>query len=283
MLRWLIYPAENPRFPYQLFIEHEPGSFLSYRVQDKWPGPGKSIFCIAGDELAEDALPVEPDPVDECEIRAISHYGRKLVVVLDRKIRKRSWFITVEKKSKSDPKRTYTQTFWITQSSAAARRGGAYLSARGKKDGLFIVRDKRERYGYRFPRHEVEKEVLPCGDYALRLGTGETIAVVERKTREQFLHDIGTFDILKASLLEIIETYKYKALVIEATYRDLVDPKKSRYYSGGFVAEVIAELFVLFPGLQIVFCSNRKFATEWVERYFQRIAKLEEPESGKDS
>ncbi len=276
-----MFRIENERFPYQLLIEHEPGRFLNYRVQDKWPGPGRSIFCIAKDELTEEELPVEPEPVDSCEIRAISHYGRKLVVVLDRKIRKRSWFITVEKKSKTDPNRTYQQTFWITQSSAAARRGGAYLSKRGKRDGLFIVRDKRERYGYRFPRHEVEKAVLPCGDYALRLSSGETIAAVERKTRDQLLHDIGTLDVLKASLLEMVETYKYKALVIEATYRDLVDPKKSRFYSGGFVAEVIAELFITFPGLQIVFCSNRKFATEWVERYFQRISKLEEPEQNR--
>jgi hypothetical protein len=273
--RWLLYPQTNRRFPYQLLLEHEPGRFLSYQVQDKWPGPGKSIFCIAGPELTEEQLPVEPEPADACAIKSISRYGRKLTVILGRKVRKRSWFLTVERKSKRDPAKTYRQTFWITQSSAMARRGGTYLSGLGRAQDLFIVRDKRERYGYSFPTHNVEQAVLPSGDYALKLTSGEVIAGVERKTRDQFLHEIATFEVLKAHLVEMTASYKYKALVIEANYSDLVNPKKSRFYSAGLVAQVIAELYASFPGLQIAFCSNRKHAAEWVGRYFQRIAKLE--------
>jgi hypothetical protein len=272
-----MHQHENKRFPFQLLIEHEPGKFLSYAVQDKWPGPGKSIFCIAGPEIIEEQLPVEPEPVDSCEIKKVARYGRKLVVVLDRKIKKRCWFLTVEKKSKSNPGKTYQQTFWITQSSAMTHRGGAYLSEAGKRRALTIVRDKRERYGYNFPKYKVEKEILPSGDYALKLATGEVIAVVERKTKEGFIHEIATFEVLKTRLLEMTATHKYCALLIEANYADLVDPKKSKFYSARFVAEIIAELFANFPKLQIVFCSNRKFAIEWIERYFQRISKLEEP------
>ncbi len=276
-MRWLIYPQENKRFPYLLLIEYEAGKFYSYAIQDKWPGPGKSIFCIMGKELTEAELAQDKEPIDFCSIKKIARYGRKLVVVLDRKTKKRSWFLTVERKSKSIPDKTYQQTFWITQSSAVAHRGGAYLSEAGKRRTLNIICDGREHYGYSFSKHIVEKDNLPCGDYALKLSNGEVVAVVERKTKEGFIHDIATFEVLKTRLLEMTATYKYCALLIEANYADLIDPKKRKFYRTGFIAEIIADLFVSFPKLQIVFCSNRKYATEWIERYFQRISKTEEP------
>lgn len=276
-LRWLIYKTDHERFPFHLLIEHEPGRFLCFDVQDRWPGPGKSVFCLARPEVSEEQLPLDREPDDSCGIVFIKRYGRKLTVLLDRKNRKRSWFLTVEKKSRTTPSKTYQQTFWITQSSAAARRGGAYLSSRGKAHDLAIVRDSRERYGYSFPRHEVVKETMPVGDYALRSSSGEIIAVVERKTREQFLADIGTLEVLRARLLEMTARYRHCALVVEANYSDLVNPKKARFYSAGLVADVIAELCSGFPGLQVAFCTNRRYAAEWVERYFTRLARLEQP------
>ncbi|MEO0081268.1 MAG: ERCC4 domain-containing protein [candidate division WOR-3 bacterium] len=276
-LRWLLYRTEHERFPYHLLIEEEPGRFLCFDVQDKWPGPGKGIFCLARPDVSEEQLPLDQQPVDSCGIVFIKRYGRKLTVLLNRKIRKRSWFLTVEKQSKTTPGKTYKQTFWITQSSATVRRGGAYLSTRGKTSDLAIVRDSRERYGYRFPRHEVVRETMPVGDYALKNSSGEIIAVVERKTRDQFLADIGTLEVLRARLLEMTARYPHCALVVEANYSDLVNPKKARFYSAGLVADVIAELSTGFPGLQIAFCSNRRFAAEWVERYFTSIARLEGP------
>jgi len=276
-LRWLIYAQDNDRFPYRLLIEQEPGRFCVFDVQDRWPGPGRSIFCIARPGMGEDELPPGGEPADACYIKAIQPYGRKLTIILDRKTRKRSWFITVERESRTTPGKKYNQTFWITQSSAAARRGGAYLSRRGKETDLAIVRDSRERYGYRFPEHQVEETELAAGDYALRNSDGEVIAVVERKTREQFLADIATLEVIKARMLEMATRYRYSAMVIEADYATLVDPKKNRFYSGGLVADIIADLHAGFPSVQVVFCSNRKFAREWVERYFTRIARLEQP------
>lgn len=274
---WLVYPNDNVRFPYRLLIEHESGRFLNYEVQDSWPGPGRSIFCIARPELSEPGLPAGTEPADCCNILTLKRFGRKLTVLLDRKNRKRSWFITVERESKTTPGKKYQQTFWITQSSAAAHRGGAYLSNRGRDRDIAIVKDSRERYGYNFGAREVEKAALPVGDYALRDAAGEILAVVERKTREQFLGDVATLEVLKARLLEMTSRYRYAALVVEATYADLVDPKKNRFYSGGFIADIIADLHAGLPGLQVVFCTNRKFAREWVERYFARIAHIENP------
>ncbi len=276
-LRWLIYTQDNDRFPYRLLIEQELGRFSVFDVQDRWPGPGRSIFCIARPGIGEDELPRGIEPADACYIRAVRAYGRKLTVILDRKTRKRSWFVTVERESKTTPGKKYQQTFWITQSSAAARRGGAYLSRGGRETDLAIVRDSRERYGYRFPEHRVEEAELAVGDYALKDSSGTVVAVVERKTREQFLADIATLEVMKARLLEMATRYRHSALVIEADYATLVDPKKNRFYTGGFVADVIADLSTAFPSIQMVFCSNRKFAREWVERYFSRIAQLESP------
>ncbi len=276
-LRWLIYAQDNDRFPFRLLIEQKPGHFLAFDVQDKWPGPGRSVFCIARPGMEEADLPGGVEPVDACFVKTIQTFGRKLTVILDRKTRKRSWFISVERASKTKPGKVYQQTFWITQSSASARRGGAYLSRRGKDSDLAIVRDARERYGYRFPDHQVEEIELEAGDYALKNERGEVIAAVERKTREQFLADIATLEVIKARLLEMATRYRHSAMVIETDYARLVDPKKSRFYSAGLVADVIAELHAGFPSVQIVFCSNRKFAREWVERYFTRIARLEQP------
>ena len=276
-LRWLLYKTGHERFPFRLLVEHAPGTFLCFDVQDRWPGPGKSVFCLARPEVRAEDLPLDREPEDSCAITFIRRYGRKLTVLLDRKNRKRSWFLTIEKRSKTTPGKTYAQTFWITQASAAARRGGAYLSSRGKAHDLAIVRDSRERYGYSFPRHEVAREAMPVGDYALRDATGALVAVVERKTRDQFLADIGTLEVMRARLLEMTARYRNCALVIEADYSDLVNPKKARFYSAGLVADVIAELATAYPGLQVAFCSNRKFAAEWVERYFTRIARNEDP------
>jgi hypothetical protein len=258
-----------------------PAGSSDTRFQTNGPA-GKSIFCIARSELTEDGLPSDFPVADSCSIQAIKRYGRKLTVILDRPNRKRSWFITLDRKYKDDPTRTYKQTFWITQASATGRRGGAYLSRRGKTDDLAIVRDTRERYGYRFPRHSVEKDALPVGDYALKDAAGSIIAVVERKTKDQFLHDISTLEVMRARLLEMVTKYRYAALVVEADYGNLVNPKKSRFYSAGLVADVIADLSSGFPGLQVAFCSNRKFAAEWVERYFTLIARLDEPPLASD-
>ncbi|MFO7675498.1 MAG: ERCC4 domain-containing protein [bacterium] len=276
-LRWLLYATGQERFPYRLLVEEQPDRFLCFDVQDKWPGPGKSVFCLARPGLDAEQLPRDEEPVDSCGVVFIRRYGRKLTVLLDRKNRKRSWFLTIEKQSKTTPGKTYQQTFWITQSSAAARRGGAYLSSRGKVSDLAIVRDTRERYGYSFPRQEVVREAMPVGDYALKDGAGNIIAVVERKTRDQFLADIGTLEVMRARLLEMTARYGHCALVVEANYADLVNPKKARFYSAGLVAEVVAELSAGYPGLQVAFCSNRKFAAEWVERWFTRIARDADP------
>lgn len=267
-LRWLIYSESKGRFPYRLFIEEKPGVFLSFRVQERWPGPGKKIFCKMEDPFRENDLP-EQDPLERCNIVSQSRYGKKLTVILDRPIKKRCWFIFLKKEYKTKPGEYYNQVFWITQSSAVAGRRGAYLPKSRKKGNFKVLIDINERYPYRFKNVETERKKLPVGDYAL-IHDEDLIAIAERKTRDNFLHEIATFEVLRAKLQEM-SSFPYIAVVFESPYADFINPKKLSYYSASFIAELLADLSVEFDKVQFIFCSNRKVANEWVYRWFQRI------------
>jgi len=118
----------------------------------------------------------------------------------------------------------------------------------------------------------VIKENLAVGDYGLKYDD-QIIAVVERKTKENILYNMQFFELLRASLHEL-KTVPYRATILECSYADLINPKKNPYFSPSYIADVIAELYVLFPNIQIVFCDNRKTANEWAYRWFKRIYQI---------
>ncbi len=267
-LKWLVFAHEDPKFPYRLYIEEEPNRFLSLKTQDRWPGPGKRIFCKKEGYFSKKDLPQE-QPLEESGIVSCSRYGRKLTVILDRKIRKRCWFIFLRKGYKSRPEEFYEQIFWITQAAASIRRPGAYIPQGGKSDSFQVIMDRRERYSYKFGQCKVIKENLPCGDYGL-LRDGELIAVAERKTMDNLFHEIATYDVLKATLQEM-SVFRYKAVVFESPYGDFINPKKSHFYKSSYVADILADLIFSFPDIQFIFCENRKLANEWIYRWFRRI------------
>lgn len=263
-----MFSDEDKRFPYKLCIEEEPERFLCLRVQARWPGPGKRIFCKQEGYLGESDLPKQ-EPVERCRILSCSRYGRKLTVILERKIKKRCWFIFLRKTYKSRPKDFYEQIFWITQAATSIKRPGAYIPRGGKKDTFQVVVDRRERYPYKFAKCEIKKDNLPCGDYGLLRGS-QLVAVAERKTMDNLLHAIGTYDALKATLQEM-STFEYKAVVFESPYGDFISPKKSHFYRASYIADILADLAFSFPEIQFVFCENRRLANEWIHRWFQRI------------
>lgn len=269
-LQWLMYKQESEKFPYILYIEEEQNKYLQLQVQERWPGPGKKIFCIPQGYYNENQLPLIK-PLEQCSIKSIGRYGKKLTIVLDRKTKKRCWFLFLKKEYKTKPGEFYNQVFWVTQSSAKIRRPGAYIPQGGKKEPLFIISDKREKYAYKFPKTEILKENLPVGDYGLKINN-ELVAAVERKTIDNLLHEIATYDVFKLQLQEL-NNLKYKAVVFESPYSDFINPKKLKAYNAPYIAEIIADLFVSFPNIQFVFCDNRKLATEWIYRWFKRIQK----------
>jgi hypothetical protein len=257
---------EDSKYPYSLFIEESPGSFIFLKTAEKWPGPGKNIFCKFEGVVGAKAVP-KGDPVDECAIFSIRRYGKRLTVILDRARNKRSWFIFIEKEYKSHPGTFYTQVFWITQSSSVAERRGAYIP-RAKSSGYRIIIDSNERYPYQFGEIETKRERLPSGDYGLSIGD-TVVAVVERKTRENFLHEIAHLDVFRAKLQEMAKV-PYRAVVLEALYAEFVSPK-NKFNSGAFIARVIADLCAEFPNIPFLFFKGRKSANQWVFYYFQAV------------
>ncbi|MCM8793783.1 MAG: hypothetical protein NC898_04890, partial [Candidatus Omnitrophica bacterium] len=243
-LRWLIYKKEKDNFPYWIFIEEEKNKFVFLKANDKWPGPGKNIFCKYIGEVTEGEIP-QDEPIDSCEIFLIKRYGKKLNVVLNRSQKKRCWFIFLKKEYKKKPGEFYYQVFWITQSSAIASRRGAYIPQFKKLDNFKVIVDINERYPYRFGKIETEKKKLPIGDYGL-FYRGNLVALAERKTKDNFLHEVSSFDVLKAKLQEL-SRYPHKAVIFESSYLDFVESRKNKFYSGTFIAELLAELFVKFP------------------------------------
>jgi len=267
-LRWLVYANLGGRFPYRVFIEEKPGVFLSLRVQEKWPGPGKKIFCKLEGTVSVADLP-ERELVEECNIISQKRYGKKFTIILDRKIKKRCWFLFLKKEYKTKPGEYYDQTFWITQAAAVGERRGVYLPMSRKRGDFEVFIDVGERYPYRFGKAKVERRKLPVGDYALSRN-GDIVAVAERKTLDNFLHEIATMEVFKAKLQEMY-SFRYKVVVLESPYANFINPKKLSYYSAPYVAEILADLVVQFPDVQFIFFSNRKTANEWVYRWFQRI------------
>lgn len=270
MNRWLLFSNTVKNFPYKLYIEEEQDKFLMLSVQNKWPGPGKKIFCLPNGYCGSDDLPKD-EPVEECGIVASQKYDKKLTVILDRKSRRRCWFLFLRGEYKTKPGEFYEQVFWITHSSAKERRPGAYIPRHKNIESLEIIIDSRERRPYKFSEAKIERKNLSVGDYAL-VKNGGIIAVAERKTLDNLLHEIGTYDFLKLALQEL-NKLKYRAVVFESPYSDFINPKKQKFYSASYIADILADLFVSFPGIQFIFCDNRKFANEWVFRWFKRIDK----------
>jgi hypothetical protein len=58
------------------------------------------------------------------------------------------------------------------------------------------------------------------------------------------------------------------ALVIEADYARILDPKRWPHYTPAFRVKAVAEIFAFHPALRVVFASSRKLAQEWTRANF---------------
>jgi len=269
---WILERTQNDRFPYRLQIIKGDRPWLVLRTQDHWPAAGKHIFCLREDE------PPAPDEVlkelERVDIVAFHERGRRISVVLDRKLCKRRDFLFLKKSYKGRPGESYEQIFWLTQRSIEQHRPAFKLVSREDSIGLVVRIHSNERYPWRFPGAVTERGSLPSGDYALMDGD-EILALVERKTLDNLLADFGMMPVLHQKLAELA-AHDNHAMVIEAPYADFLNRKKVHYYTPGFCARAIAELYALHPNLRIVFCANRKFANEWTRHFFTAVWNLRE-------
>lgn len=261
---WVLESIDNNKFPYLLSIKKGDETLLRLRVQDRWPGPKGNIFCIK-EERDKSYRPVEE--IERVPVVSIKRYGKRLAVVLDRSRNKRCDFLFLRKKYKTK-EGEYEQIFWRTERALTERHPRVKLTTY-YRESLTIVIDANERYPWRFPGHQVMRESLPVGDYAMKDKNG-LLAVVERKTLDNMLAEFGRMPAFHQQLSEL-EAYRHSALVIESSYSDFLNPQKMRFYRPTFAAKAIAELYGLHPGLTIVFTGNRKLAREWTARFFAAV------------
>jgi len=136
-----------------------------------------------------------------------------------------------------------------------------------------------EKYPWRFPGAVIERGNIAAGDYAL-MDRDRMLVVVERKTLDNLLADFGMMPVLHQRLAELAAQDNH-ALIIEASYADFLNPNKVHHYTPSFCAKAIAELYALHPTLRIVFCANRKTASEWTRHFFTAIWGLKDREGDK--
>lgn len=261
---WILEAIEDSRFPYRLSIKKGDDTLLCLKAQDRWPRGTGNIFCLRDEATVDPPLREE---IERVPVVSLRRYGKKLSVVLDRAKYKRCDFLFLKKRYKSR-EGEYEQIFWRTQQALRERRPRVKLTAQGSPL-LHVIIDINERYPWNLKGCKVTRERLPAGDYGLKGGEG-ILAIVERKTFNNLLGDLGNLPILHQQLGEL-EAYQYAAVVIEASYSDFLNPSKSTFYTPSFAAKAIAELFALHPRLTIVFAGNRKLANEWALRFFSAI------------
>lgn len=266
---WILESTENPRFPYRLTIARNGKALLRLLVQERWPGQKGNVFCLRDEGNADDYPVVE---VERVPVVALQRFGKRLAVVLDRAKNKRCDFLFLSKPYKTR-EGEYEQIFWRTERGLRERKPRVKLSTYTSSP-LTVAVDSSERYPWRFPGDTVARERLPMGDYALMRET-KILALVERKTFDNLLHEFGRMHIFHQQLAEL-DAYLNAAVVIEANYSDFLNPKKMKYYPPAFAAKAIAELHALHPRLTIVFAGNRKLAQEWCRQFFSAITAHEE-------
>jgi hypothetical protein len=265
-LIWVLDRMPNERFPYRVRVQRGDETLLALRAQDRWPAAGANYFCLRDKGSRQDDGADPPEEVERVPVVSFDRYGSRLAVVLDRPRYKRCDFLFLEKKSKSRPGERYEQIFWRTETALKARRTPSKLTLRQPAADLTVVVDSRELYGWRFPDCRVERRALAVGDYAL-LVDGKHVAVVERKTLDNLIAEFGRMPAFHQTLGEL-EKVPGHALVIEADYARVIDPKRWPAYSAAFRAQAIAEIFAFHPALRVVFAGNRKLANAWTRSYF---------------
>ncbi len=265
---WIVETCASERFPYRIQIFRGDNLWLVLRAQDRWPSANRNIFCLRESASAEAGEVVEE--IERAPIIALQQRGVRLSVVIDRPRNKRCDFLFLTKRYKTRPAEAYEQIYFQTQGAMVQRRPKVRPASLARAHGLVIQIASDERYPWRFPGSEVSRGRLAAGDYAL-MDEGRIAAVVERKTFENLLADLGVMPILHQRLLEL-STYDHSAVVVEAPYEDFLNPKKVHYYSPRFCAAAIAELYAFHPRLRIVFCANRKTANAWTQSYFAAVS-----------
>jgi hypothetical protein len=256
-------PDSDSRLPYLIRLPLGPDG-LVLKAGGTWPRE-KAVYCHREAVWPADAQIVERVPVRSCVRR-----GAAIDLILDRNRENRSQIVFTSARGRE-------AVFWQTaRVRKQARPGVRTPTARASgMERLPIIVDDRERYAYRFARHQVElgKRRLTVGDYAVELD-GRTVAAVERKSLPDLVASL-TGGTLKYAVAELAALPR-AALVVEDRYSQVFKLERVR---PAVVADALAELQVTWPNVATVFCETRPLAEDWTYRYLAAAyaAALAEP------
>ncbi|MFI7145973.1 ERCC4 domain-containing protein [Nonomuraea sp. NPDC050022] len=246
-------PDPDSRLPYLIRLPlGDDGLIL--RAGGTWPRE-KAIYCYPA---AANEWPDEPEVVEQIPVRSCVRRGAAIDLVLDRARENRSQIVFTRARGRD-------AIFWQTARVRKQARPNVTTPTAHASGitALPIVVDSGERYGYRFPRQQVEivKRRLACGDYAVEVA-GTLHAAVERKSLADLVSSLLNTR-LKYQLTELA-TLPHATVVIEDRYSQVF---KLEHVRPAVVADGIAELQVAFPTVPIVFCETRQLAEEWTYRF----------------
>lgn len=94
---WILERIAGERFPYRIRLVQGNRLLLALKVQSVWPGAGTQVFCLRDTTLDNETL----EMVDFVPILSLRRYGKRLAVVLDRRMNKRCDFLFLKKKYKN--------------------------------------------------------------------------------------------------------------------------------------------------------------------------------------
>lgn len=232
-----------------------PGRSADPQGPEAWPRTAK-VYCHRAESWPDGS---ELEIIDEVAVRDCAWRGRAIDLVLDRPRLQRSQFVFTRLKGGREG------IFWQTPRTVGGVRPGLRVPTRRASgaETLTILKDSRERYGYRFADQQatVDVQPLPAGDYGLAVD-GQVVAAVERKSRDDFSTSAvdGSLGFAMADLAAL----ERAAVVVECRYADLL---KAEHVQPGFLLDLVAQLQVRYPSVPIAFVGSRKMAEEWTFRF----------------
>lgn len=251
--------------PFLVTLTAADGRSMRFFSKQPWPPAGGNLFVkrLAADAVITDAL----EDVESCRIldvrRESSEKAISISVVLDRQLRKRCSFLLVMKDGEE-------VAYFRTESGIKAHRSQGYIQPTSLQLSDEVVIDSRERYAWTFNAEQMRREALPAGDYALRI-KGRIEAVIERKTLTNLLANLSALEAYHVHLQELA-TFPIAALVVEANYADLGNPKKVKPMAAARCLKAMAALHARHPSLQVIFAGSRKQANVWATHLFAAAA-----------
>lgn len=245
-------PDPNSRLPYLLWLPL--GDGLVFRTKGTWPRTA-ALYChpVPAEEWPED-----PDLVEQVPVRSCVRRGAAIDLVLDRGRENRSQLIYTRARGRD-------VVFWQsprTRKKARPQVRTPTARASGLSD-LEIVVDSHEQYRYRFTDKAVtlSRRALPCGDYGTPVN-GRLVGCVERKSMADLTSSLtsGKLGYAMADLAALPRA----AVVVEDRYSAVF---AQEWVRPAVVADGLAELYIRWPTVPIVFAETRPLAEEWTYRF----------------